>query len=146
VLFRQGGTLFCGGRSRFLDTQPGSNEATSKIYVKIVPEPLGEILVAQLDTAAAWTILDADVADAMSLLQGDGFRTPLSTRFGRLQGRLERLRVDIVADDGDSCGVEATVWVSREWRHGNFLGYEGFLNRIRFAIDPTENRFYFGAV
>lgn len=36
------------------------------------------------------------------------------------------------------------MWVSPEWRRGNFLGYEGFLNRIRFAIDPSDNSFYFG--
>lgn len=59
MLFRDGG-LFCGGRSRFLDNT------------------LGDVLVAQLDTGAAWSVLDADVADAMSLLNGDGVPARLS--------------------------------------------------------------------
>jgi len=30
------------------------------------------------------------------------------------------------------------------WSYPNFLGLDGFLSRIRFAVDPTENVFYFG--
>ena len=30
------------------------------------------------------------------------------------------------------------------WSHPNFLGLDGFLNHIRFAIDAQENAFYFG--
>lgn len=142
MLFRDGG-LFCGGRSRFLDNTPGGSEGTAKVYVKIVPEALGDVLVAQLDTGAAWSVLDADVADAMSLLNGDGVPARLS-RGWEFDGRLHRIWIDLLADEGDSFGFEATVWVSPEWRRGNFLGYEGFSNRIRFAIDPSDNSFYFG--
>jgi hypothetical protein len=28
----------------------------------------------------------------------------------------------------------------------NFLGYEGLLQRIRFAVDPEVNLFYFGRI
>jgi hypothetical protein len=27
---------------------------------------------------------------------------------------------------------------------GTFLGYSGLLERIRFAVDPQQNNFYFG--
>lgn len=145
MLFR-GGALFCGGRSRFLDNITGGVEGTAKVYVKIVPEALGEVLVAQLDTGAAWSVLDAEVADALSLLNGNGFPTPLTARGGVFHGRLERIRIDLVADEGESFGLDATVWVSPQWRQGNFLGYEGFLSRLRFAIDPSDNFFYFGTM
>ena len=145
MLFQDGVTLFCGGRSRFRDSLPDSAEGTSKIYVKIVPQMFGHVVFAQLDTGAAWTVLDADVAAEMSLFDIEGVPAPLE-RGWRYEGHLHRIWIDVLADDGegDSLGLEATVWVSREWRHGNFLGYEGFLNRIRFAIDPNENYFYFG--
>lgn len=139
------GAQFCRGRSRFLDHVPGAHEDT-KVYVKIMPEALGQVLVAQLDTGAAWAVLDAEVAEAMSLLDGGGFPIPLSTRRGRQHGRLERVRIDLLADEGESYGLEATVWVSPEWRWGNFLGYGGLLERIRFAVDPSDNSFYFGSM
>jgi hypothetical protein len=34
--------------------------------------------------------------------------------------------------------------LSPQWRGSNFLGYEGVLDRIRFAVDPRANLFYFG--
>ena len=42
--------------------------------------------------------------------------------------------------------VEATIFVSPDWSGGNFLGYEGLFQRIRFAIDPEANFFYFGQI
>ncbi len=30
------------------------------------------------------------------------------------------------------------------WNKPNFIGLDGFLNRIRFAIQPSENLFFFG--
>ena len=101
-------------------------------------------MLAQLDTGAAWSVLDAEVAEEMSLLGGDGEPMWISTRLGEYDGRLQRTRIDIVADEGDSLSVDATVWVSADWRRGTFLGYGGLLERIRFAIDPSENAFYFG--
>jgi hypothetical protein len=50
----------------------------------------------------------------------------------------------ILADDGESLEVQATVFVSRDWPAGTFLGYSGFLERIRFAVDPQQNDFHFG--
>ena len=49
-----------------------------------------------------------------------------------------------MADEGESCEVDATLFVSRDWVYGNFVGYSGFLERIRFAVDPGANDFYFG--
>jgi hypothetical protein len=30
------------------------------------------------------------------------------------------------------------------WSYPNFLGLSGFLDRIRFAVDASDNAFYFG--
>lgn len=53
------------------------------------------------------------------------------------------------ASIGEPQEVTATVFVPTlhpddEWRHPNFIGLDGFLNRIRFAVDPATNLFYFG--
>jgi hypothetical protein len=68
----------------------------------------------------------------------------LSTRFGLLRGSLYRVPVRIPADEGDPLDLEATVFFSPEWHGPSFIGYEGLLQRIRFAVDPEENLFYFG--
>ncbi len=144
MLVRQNGTPFTAGRSRYADRTSGSHEPAAKIFVKIEPESLGGVILAQLDTGAAWSILDTQVADALSLLNGEGEPARISTRMGPFNGRLERTRVCIVADEGESLSVEATVWVSPDWPEHSFLGYSGFLERLRFAVDPDDNSFYFG--
>ena len=50
-----------------------------------------------------------------------------------------------MAEDGQSIAVDATVFVSHEWRGQTFLGYMGLLERIRFALDPQVNDFHFGS-
>ncbi len=146
MLVRQNGTPFTAGRSRFADRTSGSHERAAKIFVKIEPESLGGAILAQLDTGAAWSILDSQVAEELSLLNGQGEPITISTRLGPFDGRLERARVTIVADEGESLSVEATVWVSPDWPGGSFLGYGGLLERVRFAVDPGDNSFYFGSM
>lgn len=144
MLRRPNGANFTIGRSLYSDRSPGSEEPTAKVFVKIAVEALPGPIMAQLDTGAAWSILDADIAREMALLDGRGEQTRISTRLGRVLGRLERTSLEILADDGESLTLQATVWVSPEWHAGNFLGYAGLLQHIRFAIDPSDNSFHFG--
>jgi len=146
MLFRQDGIEFASGRSRFLDYTPGSQERGSKIFIKIQAESIDGVVFAQLDTGAAWSILDAEIAETLSLLGGDGEPVTMSTRLGKVNGRLERTSLAIIADEGEAINVEATVCVSPDWHAGNFLGYGGLLERVRFAVDPSENSFYFGPI
>lgn len=145
MLFLPGGEQFSTGRARFFDDAPGVEEGTAKIYVKVEPEGLGAPVLAQVDTGAPWSILATEVAEAITLLEGQGEPITLRTRHGPIRGRLENTTITILADDGESLEVvEATVFVSREWLAGNFLGYSGLLERIRFGVDPQRNDFYFG--
>jgi hypothetical protein len=141
-LLQADGKIFARGRSRFLDSD-GGDEPTPKIFVKVVSGDAPIPLLAQLDTGAAWSVLDGEIAEALGLLEQAGPTVSLSTRSGAVRGKLIRSSLTIVADEGESCEVEATLFVSRDWAYGNFLGYSGFLERIRFAIDPGTNDFYF---
>jgi hypothetical protein len=138
------GAHFATGRTRFLDEDSTAYEGTAKIFVKIEPSNLGFYVLAQLDTGCPWSILNPTIADAMKLTDEEGQPEKLNTRFGTVDGQLKRTRITILADDGDSIEVEATVFVPTEWSAGNFLGYGGLLERVRFAVDPQENFFYFG--
>ncbi|HSF19315.1 MAG TPA: hypothetical protein VLK65_27565 [Vicinamibacteria bacterium] len=139
------GNLFAGGRSRFFDSD-GGTEPTPKIFVKILPGEAPIPVLAQVDTGAAWSVLDGDIAEALGFLTQPGPSVSLSTRIGTVRGKLIRSSLTLVADEGQSCEIDATLFVSRDWTYGNFLGYSGFLERTRFAVDPATNDFYFGGL
>ena len=62
-----------------------------------------------------------------------------------LAGSLERIPLTLTASDGDSLTIDATWFVSEEWPGPTVIGWRGALERIRFAIDPSEESFYFGS-
>ena len=64
-MLKLNGQDFTVGRSKFLDRLETHVEATAKIYVKIRLKGVDATLFAQLDTGAAWSVLEAEVADAM---------------------------------------------------------------------------------
>ena len=136
------GNSFATGCGRFADTD--SAEVSPKIYVRILPGNLPAPVLAQLDTGAAWSVLHVEIARRLGLLDRHGEPITLSTRKGKVAGRLVRAPVSLVADAGVSLDLDATFFVSSNWTSGTFLGYSGLLERIRFAIDPYRNLFYFG--
>lgn len=100
--------------------------------------------LAQLDTGAAYSILEQDIARALGLFPGEGTFSRLSTRLGNLRGRLVRVPLKMLADEGTSLELDATFFVSPDWLGGTFLGYSGLLDRLRIGLDCPGNLFYFG--
>jgi hypothetical protein len=98
-----------------------------------------------LDTAAEWCVLSSDLTAALGFGSDEDYPHRLDTRLGAFQGRLERLPLLFLAAEGSSLMVEATWFVSPDWPGPVVLGWKGCLERFRFALDPREERFYFGA-
>ncbi len=141
------GAPFTTGAARYYDTAtPGSTPTEPRIYIRVEPASLGLEALAIVDTAAPWCILEprlgAAVVDHFEELPGT---VTLSSRFGRHEGRLYLGTVKLSADEGEDLEVETTVFISPDWTGGNFVGYLGCLERIRFALEPQANKFYFGA-
>ena len=136
------GNSFATGCATFADTD--LTETSPKIYVRIQPANMPAPVLAQLDTGAAWSVLNAEIARRIGALDAQGEPLTLSTQTGKVRGKLVRAPVSLVADAGESIELDATLFVSPDWRHGTFLGYSGLLEWIRFAIDPYRNLFYFG--
>jgi hypothetical protein len=106
---------------------------------------------ALLDTGAAWSIIGGDLADLLvARLGASGQTMILATRLGRIRGVLQELDVVLVADRGDNLIVSASMLVAPGWMGPVVLGYQGFLERIRFALDPGvgpgDAWFFFGGV
>jgi len=135
---------FSSGRARFLDRHPDFVEPTAKVFVKVNFPPLEKGLLAQVDTGAAYSILELEAARKLGLFDVAGHQTRLGTRLGELRGQLIRMPVEILADEGESLTIEATFFVSGDWHGATFLGYTGLLDKLRIALDSPANQFYFG--
>jgi hypothetical protein len=137
---------FLWSRCSFRDFVEGIPESTAKIYVSIcIDGHLDSSLYAQIDTGAAWSVLDPAVAESFGLLEVAGEPTQLHTRFGLIKGHLVRLPVTFLSEEGDALDTYGTFFISPDWPPGHtFLGYSGLLDSIRFALDPQANHFYFG--
>jgi hypothetical protein len=98
---------------------------------------------ALLDTASEWCILPSAVALGLGYTPNPEGDTRLHTRFGLLSGELIRLPVVFAADEGEPAEVEATWFLSPDWPGPVVIGWNGCLERMRFAFDPRENDFYF---
>ena len=136
---------FATGVSTYLDARPGIAEPEARIYVKFQPHGTELPFLALLDTGGHFCILNRDVTALIRDQLTEKLReVVLRTAHGPVAGELYLHTIRLLAEEGMNLDVPATVFVSPEWRAPSFFGYSGFLDRIRFAIDPRINRFYFG--
>jgi hypothetical protein len=147
ILFEGSGTPFALGMTYFRDSLGSSaQQAGPRIYLEVFPEIWPSPVLAMVDTAAPWCIFDpavgAKIRDRLDVVQENAL---LHTRLGYFQGTLGHGQLRIVAAQGEHLEVQALMFLSPDWPGGNFIGYEGCLDRIRFAVDPYRNRFYFAS-
>jgi len=127
-------------------------------YLSDYPTDYGEMLVAVpchpgagpdlvyglLDTAAQWCVMSLDLAEDLGCPpRADDPSAMLHTRFGRMLGQIARVPLVLPVVDGEALTVEATFWISDQWSGPTVIGWKGCLERIRFAIDPQTETFYF---
>lgn len=102
-----------------------------------------------IDTGAQRTLLGSRLLASL----GDEIGEPLediimSTRLGRFRGTLHQLSVRLMAGLGSDLTVNAACVALPDWEGPTILGFKGFLERFRFAIDPGERdvpaRIHFG--
>jgi hypothetical protein len=137
------------GATRYADHYPGE-EHSARIVVRAIPEG-GNTIYMIIDTGAPWCVLDPELADAWGLLSEDSYRPDvrLNIRGNSYYGRLIRMEIALHAEIGQTLTVMATVFIpelepGQAWDLPNFIGLNGFLDRIRFAVGAAENAFYFG--
>jgi hypothetical protein len=130
----------------YLDRSPEVPPTDPRIYLEVQPGTLPCPVLALVDTAAPWCIFTPAIGKILreSFEPESKSDVRLSTRLGWYWGRLYRGPLTFPVLEGEPMEIDATVFLSAEWPGDNFLGYEGLLQRMRFAIDPRVNRFYFG--
>ncbi len=140
------GQSFTEGQAPYLDVDPDRNANKQAIYVEVILNIGVEIRVyAMVDTGTPWSIFNTELARALGLEPEAGETIALATPYGRFTGTIQRVTIQLKATRGTSLDIDASIFVPDEnWYFGNFLGYTGFLERFRFAIDPSTYLFYFG--
>jgi hypothetical protein len=107
-------------------------------------------LLVIVDTGGAYFVCDPMTANLMQLSHRESIGTnDLIIRGYRYRGDLYRTRIQFVASKGESFDLDVTAFVPRlppgdEWHFPSFLGLQGCLEFIRFAVDPATNTFFFG--
>ena len=141
---------FASGLVYYEDQYPGQ-DPTARIVLTVTVAGLHTVQ-AIVDTGAPWCLFDADILAELESMHADTLPIERLTIRGVLyQGRLTRIVLSLRADEGEDLDLEATVFVpilnpGETWNVPNFIGLQGLLSRIRFAVDPAENVFYFGPI
>ena len=109
--------------------------------------------MALLDTGAEWSIISSELLDLLEIDLTHPLEViPLETRFGKYTGNLHRIKISLLAEEnhGKDLSIEGSVLFCEDWNGPTVLGFRGFLERIRFAVDPGEKPyqqlFYFGTI
>ncbi|MBN1313812.1 MAG: hypothetical protein JXA42_00015 [Anaerolineales bacterium] len=112
----------------------------------------GKRTIAAIDTGGFYVICDPKLGKIISpsLIDPLGDST-LEIRGTKYKGKLYRLAVELLAKEGNNLEVDSTVFIpemhpEEEWNLPSFLGFQGFLERIRFAVNPDQSLFYFGGL
>jgi hypothetical protein len=106
-----------------------------------------------VDTGGLYFICAPPFARRLRLDHGQG--QPASDRIRwrgeSLKGVLHRLPLTLLAGEGENVTIEVTAFVPRVGRHQEWndqlpcvLGMQYCLERLRFAVDPEHDMFYFG--
>ena len=148
MLLGPDGLEFCSGMAECAckPVFPGSQDV--RLFVQIV---LGKFTFdAVVDTGGSFLVLDPEIVSGAGLDLGGGLEErKLSIRGYVWRGNLYRLAVEFLAVEGIGLQKELTVFVptvedGQIWPLPSFLGWHGCLERIRFAVDPVKEQFFFG--
>ena len=142
----KGNTLFQGVSSFTVQPVPASDSRALRIMVPVAIE--GNYVQAVLDTGGMYFMCDSDLVslsgDDLSDWEGEDV---VRVRGHTIAGSLYRLKLQLLATEGNSVEVEVTAFVPNaphEWPLPPYMGFQGCLERFRFAIDGEADLFYFG--
>jgi hypothetical protein len=150
LLQDRAGQPFATGVTTYL-YQPASGDFTNRIVLQV---SIGDVLTeAIVDTGSPYVVCPPRIAREIGLDSSAALDVAnLKIRGFTLKGELHHLNVLFHAVEGEPLMVEATVFVPDDQHtqtYGDLPGYIGFmgcLERMRFAVDPEEDRFYFAGL
>lgn len=126
-----------------------SHETTPRLVLEVEIE--GILVEAVVDTGGVYLFCHPAIARRLSLTPSEALSEvqAILLRGVLVQGRLYRLSLTLLADEGEDVIIQTTAFVPEpeEAEHWGdlpcLLGLYGCLERARFAVDPRTERFYF---
>ncbi len=151
MLVFKNGEAFATGVLEYDFKAASVEDTNARILMRIEVDDIPA--VAALDTGAPYLVLAPIIANRLSFDPAISLE-PSSIRIRGIKfyGNLYRVEVLLPAFEGESHLFQATAFVpnlEEEVKWGSlpsFLGMQSCLERVRFAIDPGESKFYFGAL
>jgi gag-polyprotein putative aspartyl protease len=144
MLWLESGGVFASGKADFSFSPPDNPKLWVRVEVDGIPT------LAVVDTGAPYLVCSLELAAQLKVSDMERLGSAeIRTHSGTIRGGLYRLSLKFIATEGDSVQVEATGVVpdldQSHWRASPvFLGFQSCLDRLRFAVDPSEEKFYFG--
>jgi hypothetical protein len=149
LLTTSSGEPFAAGVTSY-SYRPAINDISNRIIIQV---EIGGVLVEGIvDTGSPYVVCPPYLTDVIGFDPVNAIESiPYRVRGELMRGNLYRVDILFPADDGEDILVDATIFVpDREWEaswgeHPAFIGLTGCLERLRFAVDPEKDLFYFGA-
>ena len=140
------GREFATGEARFTSRPAHTFDRLARIHLTV---QIGAVhALAVLDTGGAYLVLDPVMAANVDI--GEPVHAErIAIRGFVYNGTVHRIPITIPAEAGEPLTFEATAFVpelaaGEAWPLPSYLGWQGCLERIRFAVDPRAERVYFG--
>ncbi|RLC84125.1 MAG: hypothetical protein DRI79_13270 [Chloroflexi bacterium] len=144
------GRLFSQGACTFSYRPATEQDTTPRIMIGVQIE--GLYTETAVDTGGVYLVCDPEIADLLELDPSSGLGADrLEVRGFKVRGTLHRVSLMLLAQEGQSLELEVTAFLPRlqpgeVWSFPTFMGLMGCLERLRFAVDPTTDTFYFGPI
>jgi hypothetical protein len=149
-LLKDDGEPFTTGRAPIWLRHAVAGDRMTRLFLELTVA--GVSTEGVVDTGGTYLILDPDLARRIGLQHEHAIgRERIVIRGLVCNGTIHRLPVSFLAAAGESLDFEATAFLPimaphEDWMLPTYLGWQGCLERIRFAVDPGEELIYFGAL
>lgn len=149
TLLQPDGTPFTTGVCACTSRPAIEGELLTRLFVPVLIEGIETNAV--IDTGGAYLLLHPEIALALELDTGSGLEVrTIAVRGQTYSGALHRVSLTFPATAGEGLAFEATAFVpdlapGEVWTLPTYLGWHGCLERLRFAVDPVAEQFFFGA-
>lgn len=149
-LLFENGDSFSSGVTNYEYRPVTEREETPRIIVSVILDNFQTL--AFVDTGGVYGICSPEIAEALNIDPNDGAPVnPIKWRGEKIKGTLHRIPMTLVAEEGNSLRIEPTFFVpqldpDQVWDDdfSCVLGMYLCLERLRFAVDPSTDTFYFG--
>lgn len=148
VLYFKNGNLFTEAWTKYQYRPALNSDKTNRIIVPIKIEDI--TTSAFIDTASPYVVCSPEVAQVINIDPSEAIeKINYNIRGNKVPGGLYRLSITLIAEKGDSLSLNPTVFVPHDvdqeaWdSYPTVLGLITFLELLRFAIDFSEQKFYF---